>query len=617
MTNNWEVKKLGEICGFTRGPFGGSLKKGIFKPDGYAVYEQQHAIYDQFDDVRYFIDEAKFNEMRRFELNPGDLIMSCSGTMGKIAIVPENIKKGIINQALLRLAPSEKVLNVFLKLWMQSESFQDSLKVHSQGAAIQNVASVKILKDIEIPLPPLAEQQRIVAILDEAFAAIAQVKENAEKNLQNARELFDSYLQRVFANSGDGWEVKTLDEVLQKTETVDPTKKPDKEFIYIDVSSVNKENLQIETTTLLKGIDAPSRARKLIKTNDVIFATVRPTLKRIAIIPEEYSGQVCSTGYFVLRAKENLENKLVFYFLQTNSFNEKMEKLQKGASYPAVTDGEVRSQIITYPKNLAEQKTIVEKLDTLSAETKKLENIYRQKINDLDELKKSILQKAFNGELTAKRQVSNVIDFPVRIPNISATDLQAGIVALAFQRHQEKGKVLTFGHVKAEKIVHLAQEILNIELEREPVKDAAGPNDFPRLKKVESRAEKAGFFRTIRQAYGYTYIPGNQFDNLIQKTKTALKDKAEELTKLIDLLVPMDTQQAELIATVYAAWNNLLIDNQTINDETIVSEAWENWHEAKLNIPRERFFNTISWMKQNNLIPTGKGKKVSSRPNRK
>src|SRR5690606_11385888 len=115
---NWEKRKLVEVCNFVRGPFGGSLKKNIFKSDGYAVYEQQHAIYNQFEDIRYFIDENKFNEMKRFELKSGDLIMSCSGTMGKIAIVPENIKRGIINQALLKLTPSpKKISTVFLKLW--------------------------------------------------------------------------------------------------------------------------------------------------------------------------------------------------------------------------------------------------------------------------------------------------------------------------------------------------------------------------------------------------------------------------------------------------------------------------------------------------------------------
>ena len=98
--------------------------------------------------------------------------MSCSGTMGKVAIIPNEFKKGIINQALLKISPSNKILNVFLKLWMESTSFQESLKKHSGGAAIQNVASVSTLKNIEIPLPPLSEQRRIVSILDKCFSAI-------------------------------------------------------------------------------------------------------------------------------------------------------------------------------------------------------------------------------------------------------------------------------------------------------------------------------------------------------------------------------------------------------------------------------------------------------------
>jgi type I restriction enzyme S subunit len=197
--NNWEKKKLGDICGFVRGPFGGSLKKNIFKPDGYAVYEQQHAIYDQFDDLRYFIDEKKFNEMKRFELNSGDLIMSCSGTMGKIAIVPENIKKGIINQALLKLSPSKKVSNVFLKLWMQSESFQNSLKEYAGGAAIQNVASVSILKNIEIPLPDISTQNNIVQKVLLFSAETKRLEAIYQQKINDLEELKKSVLQKAFS----------------------------------------------------------------------------------------------------------------------------------------------------------------------------------------------------------------------------------------------------------------------------------------------------------------------------------------------------------------------------------------------------------------------------------
>ncbi|MBI2966217.1 MAG: restriction endonuclease subunit S [Bacteroidetes bacterium] len=192
----WQVTLLGEVCGFVRGPFGGSLKKEIFKENGYAVYEQSHAIYNQFNEIRYFIDDDKFKEMKRFELNAGDLIMSCSGTMGKVAIVPSNIKRGIINQALLKLTPSQKILNVFLKFWMESKNFQSDLKMYSQGAAIQNVVSVKVLKEIKLPLPPLPLQIKFASLV-ERVEKLQEKQRESERELEN---LFQSLMQRYFGN---------------------------------------------------------------------------------------------------------------------------------------------------------------------------------------------------------------------------------------------------------------------------------------------------------------------------------------------------------------------------------------------------------------------------------
>jgi type I restriction enzyme S subunit len=194
----WAEKRLGDVCGFVRGPFGGSLKKSIFVANGYAVYEQQHAIYDQFDDVRYFIDEAKFKEMQRFELLPNDLIMSCSGTMGRVAIVPDGIKRGIINQALLKLTPSDRILNVFLKFWMESDAFQDALKEYSGGAAIQNVASVKVLKEIKVPLPSVEEQGRIVERLESVREETRRLESIYQQKLAALEALKKSLLHQAF-----------------------------------------------------------------------------------------------------------------------------------------------------------------------------------------------------------------------------------------------------------------------------------------------------------------------------------------------------------------------------------------------------------------------------------
>jgi len=159
-----------------------------------------------------------------------------------------------------------------------------------------------------------------------------------------------------------GWQIKKLSEVLHKTETINPLQVPESEFEYIDVSSVSNRTFKIEATQRLRGKDAPSRARRLVKTNDILFATVRPTLQRIAVVPEHLNNQVCSTGYFIMRPKEIIDHRFLFYSLFTTAFIEQMEMLQKGASYPAVTDSDVKSQFLLFPP-LPEQQQIVDILD--------------------------------------------------------------------------------------------------------------------------------------------------------------------------------------------------------------------------------------------------------------
>lgn len=220
----WRKVKLADVCKFVRGPFGGSLKKDIFVSQGYAVFEQQHAIYGDFNKFRYFVTKDKFNEMQRFKLSPGDLIMSCSGTLGKVALVPEGIPNGIINQALLKLTPTDEVEGSYIKSWFESDLFTQSLRQNSGGAAIQNVAEVRLLKEIEIPLPPLAEQRKIAEILrtwDEAIeTAEAELKAKQERKLWLTMRLISGE-SRLPGCSGK-WEKFRLadlfERVMQKNE---------------------------------------------------------------------------------------------------------------------------------------------------------------------------------------------------------------------------------------------------------------------------------------------------------------------------------------------------------------------------------------------------------------
>ena len=194
----WEMKKLGEVCDFVRWPFWWSLKKEIFVKKWFAVYEQQHAIYNQFSDFRYFINDEKFLEMKRFEVYPWDLIMSCSWTMGKVSIVPKNSPKWIINQALLKITPSKLINAEFLKNWMDSKDFQDQIWANTQWAAIQNVASVKVISTLNIPVPTLSEQEKIVEHLDQVSKEVKALKSQYQSQLDNLEELKKSVLDKAF-----------------------------------------------------------------------------------------------------------------------------------------------------------------------------------------------------------------------------------------------------------------------------------------------------------------------------------------------------------------------------------------------------------------------------------
>ena len=187
-----EWKTLGEVCQFVRGPFGGAIKKDCFIASGYAVYEQQHAIYGNTD-IRYFISDEKYKELRRFEVMPGDLIMSCSGTMGKIAIIPENAPIGVINQALLKFTVRKLVRNRYFKYYFETKISQQ-MNNEAKGGAIKNVASVGVLKKINIPIPPLPEQDRIVSILDR-FEALVNVELPAE--IAARRKQYEYYREKL------------------------------------------------------------------------------------------------------------------------------------------------------------------------------------------------------------------------------------------------------------------------------------------------------------------------------------------------------------------------------------------------------------------------------------
>jgi len=258
---------------------------------------------------------------------------------------------------------------------------------------------------IEILIPPLHEQRRIVKILDEVFEKMAKVKENAEKNLKNAEELFESYLQNVFAKPGKEWEDKKLKDIFQ----IKPPKKEAREKLKDDdlVSFVPMEDMQIFSKEFIcnkeRKLKEVQGSYTYFANEDVLLAKITPCFEngKLGIARNLKNGiGFGSSEYIVFRSNGKVISDYLYYFLAREQFRKEGAKRMSGAvGHKRVSKEFIEESILPFPKSLSEQKSIVKKLDTLSAETKKLEAIYKKKLADLEELKKSVLKKALSGEL--------------------------------------------------------------------------------------------------------------------------------------------------------------------------------------------------------------------------
>lgn len=205
----------------------------------------------------------------------------------------------------------------------------------------------------------------------------------------------------AMAKIPDNWVYTEFGNIVEEVEKIQPRDEPEKEILYIDISSIDNSKFSIVAPKKYLGKEAPSRARQLVYTGDIVFSTVRTYLKNIAVVSEELSGQIASTGFCVIRPNDNIDKKLMFYLVQSSGFLTPLSKIQRGTSYPAVRDSDVFQREIPFPpKN--EQIRIVSKLDELftklDAGMEELKNAKKQ----IKRYRQSVLKHAFNGNLTEK-----------------------------------------------------------------------------------------------------------------------------------------------------------------------------------------------------------------------
>lgn len=302
------------------------------------------------------------------------IVAMYGATVGKIAI---NKIPLTTNQACANIEVNPEIAHyryVFHYLMSKYEY------IKSLGSGSQTNINSQIVKKIRIPIPPLSVQTEIVKILD----ALTTLTSELTSELTLRRKQYEYYREKLLSEEElgkVGFKWKTLEELVENTQNI-RWKNNTKTYRYIDLTSVDRENNNITGTTEINALNAPSRAQKIVKENDVIFATTRPTQQRVALISKEFSDEIASTGYCVLRAKTNIVlPKWLFYFLSTINFKNYVEENQSGSAYPAISDSKVKEFRIPVPE-VTIQQSIIEKLDKFYSLTNSLLHGLPKEINN-------------------------------------------------------------------------------------------------------------------------------------------------------------------------------------------------------------------------------------------
>ena len=394
MKKGWENKRLGELCEVVGG---GTPPKN--KPAFYSGEIPWATVRDMRQEV---ITETEFritkDAVKKSATNiipAGNVIIATRVGLGKVCLIGQDTA---INQDLRGIVPrSDKTLIVrYLYWWLKS--IADVIVAEGTGATVQGV-KLPFVKSLEIPLPPLPEQQRITGILDEAFEGLATAKAHAEKNLQNARALFESHLQSIFLQRGPGWKQKTLEEIATDFGRGKSKHRPRNEpklyggkYPFIQTGDVRNADHFI--TEYSQSYSEMGLAQSKLWPKGTICITIAANIAETAIL----SFDACFPDSVIGVVPDPKEADIGFVEYLLQSFKARLQSLGKGSAQANINMGTFENERFPFPP-VADQKHIVAKLDALSEETQRLATLYTRKLTAMEALKKSLLHEAFSGNL--------------------------------------------------------------------------------------------------------------------------------------------------------------------------------------------------------------------------
>lgn len=341
-------------------------------------------------------------------VHEGDLLLSNSMSFGRPYIMKMS---GCIHDGWLVLSDKSGLFTLdYLYYFLGSKAAYRQFNDRAAGSTVRNL-NIDLVRSVEVPLPPIPEQKRIVAILDEACAAIATATAYAEQNLANAQALFDSAVNRAFQKGGDEWTSGKLSSYVKDIAT-GPFGVVLHKSDYIEGGTPLINPINIKGDSIApdprKTIGSETRDRLMdyvVNTGDIVIAR-RGEIGRCAVVGKAESGWLCGTGCFAIRPSVRLESSLLTHMLRSPMYRKRLLGLSSRATMSSLSNKDLAQLEVDVPP-LEEQKALLTRFGSISMKVRQFADQMDDKTTLLSTLKQSLLHKAFTGELTADRQVAD------------------------------------------------------------------------------------------------------------------------------------------------------------------------------------------------------------------
>ncbi len=551
-------------------------------------------------------------EKHKKQLSDKSILVSINGTIGNVAFY--NNEKIILGKSACYFNVTDVISKHFLMWLLKDIRFLNYALNSATGSTIKNV-SLKSMREFTIPLPPIAIQNDIVLKIDELFSEL----DKGIENLKTAQQQLAVYRQAVLKSAFEGkltnkdlkdgelpksWVLKKVSDICNVVRGGSPRPAGDLRYYngtipFLKVADITKDSNKylLAFTHTIK--EAGLHKTRKISPDTLLLSNSGATLgvPKICMI-----DATMNDGIAAFLNLDKRSNHYLYYFWLSKT--KELRNINMGAAQPNLNTDIIKNYVVPYC-SFAEQSTVVKEIENLLSVCDKIEETITNSLQQAEALKQSILKKAFEGKL-----VKAGIQTEAKVISINAKrdvwerKVLAGKIISAC--HHER----SFGTTKFQKLLYLCEQHAQLLFDTHYIKQTAGPLDATFIYPFIREAKKSEWFIQDTGVAPYHFEPLNKLENLTSDYPKFFEPVSDKINYVLGLLKDKNTDDSELVATVYAIWNNYILEQQELDPEVLTNEVYD-WSKSKAKFSKAGILAMWNWMKEVGLVPIGFGKVIN------